>query len=273
MGVAVLVAAAATGEGASDGVRAFVVTEDDCEDCMHSSAEVRSPSRIVTAGSINRRSEAPSVGLGCQVFDGTGVRVAPDGIECGDMGGVCSSGFCMDKMQLASSFTFVAASEPTNMLVTPAVPPSGSSERARLEKELTVLLTRVLSWSVSGLQVNYSSTSGQLTPINAMGLEITAVDATSMEASSPPVFYVSAEYDVTTGPVCPVDAHDCDPREMILATIAAAVATPRQATGLDIGVRLGSGSPFAATFDEFDFELLEGRTWVPESRLRGLEHE
>eukprot|EP01043_Picozoa_sp_COSAG02_P055452 COSAG02_NODE_6428_length_3576_cov_1.563129_2_plen_431_part_00 len=268
----VLVAAAATGEGASDGVRAFMVTEDDGEDCIHS-AEVRSRNRLVTTGSINRRSKAPSVDLGCQAFDGTGLWVAPDGIECGEMGGVCSSGFCVGKMQLAASFTFVAASEPTNMLIAPAVPPSGSIERARLEKELTDLLSRVLSWSVRGLRTNFTSTTGQLPSITTIGLEITAVDATSMEASSPPVFYVSAEFDVITGPVCPVDAEDCDRREMIVAAIAAAVATPRQATELDVGVKLGSGSLFSATFDEFDFQLVEGRTWVRAPKLRGLIHE
>lgn len=259
------------GEVTSDGSRSFAVAED-VEQCAHGN-ELRPPSRVVTPGAINLKPRPRTGDLGCQVFDGTGVWTAPDGIECGEADGVCSSGVCVDKIRVASSVTFVATAEPTNMLIAPTVPQIGSNERVGLENELADMLIRLLRWAVEGVQPNITSTNGQLTNITATDLEITSIDATSMEATSPPVFYVAAEYYVTTGVVTSDAVEDSNRREIIMSAINAAMKRPRQATGLDFGLVLGAGSPFSAAFDDFEFEMLEGRAWMPERNSEGVERE
>lgn len=132
-------------EVTSDGSRSFALAED-VEQCARGS-ELRPPSRLVTPGAINLKPKSRTGDLGCQVFDGTGVWTAPDDIECGDADGICSSGVCVDKIRVASSVTFAATSEPTNMLIVPTIPQSGSNERVHLENELADMLIRLLRWA------------------------------------------------------------------------------------------------------------------------------
>jgi hypothetical protein len=236
---------------------------DDSEDCTLLRATLSTAGSASVAETQDGSSVGTAPDLGCQVFDGTGVWLAPDGTECGGAAtGVCSAGVCVGEMQLASTLTFAATSEPTNMLLAPAVPPEGSSERQLLESEIEEALSGLLTRAVSGLQVNCSSE--QLPPIGVSSVEITSIDGSSMEGSYPPVFYVSADYSVSTGALMAVANHESERNAEILASVGAALGAPRQQAGGSDALRvtLDGDSPFSAEFDSFEFELVRGSAWV-----------
>ena len=217
----------------------------DCSTLRRSATVASMPRRQASrlgaqqAGEQDDQEPPQQFDLGCQVFDGTGLWLAPDGIECNyadaDVDGVCSAGFCVGKLDLSSTLSYYATDEPTNMLIQPTIPSEGTAERERVDSEIKLTLAKLLTAAFASSKLSLGRTESpgggveeddelQALPAASMcDIAITGIDSTGLSGQAPAVFYATVDYTITVGP----SETDHDVVAEALAAAAAAIKNPR----------------------------------------------
>ena len=260
------------------------------EDCTRrpSATVVRIPRRQgAQATKQDDEESAQQFDLGCQVFDGTGLWLAPDGTECDyasaaeggpAVDGECSSGFCVGNLHLSSALTYSTTDEPTNMLIAPTLPLEGTADRERVDGEVKISLAKLLTAAFSKLSLAASPPTGggggveeddlpALPAVSACDITITGIDSVGLSGDMPPLFYAMVDYTITVGPADGKTDHHRVAEALAAAT--AAIANPRTAglpdDALAVNLRPDMAGvpqsmyPFAQ-FEDFGFALTGGTT-------------